>query len=249
MRFSLVFVAWPVQLLAIVINQDAGLRGSPGYDDAVECSQKTSALADESKRLMAENQNIERECQQSLRHYQNMINLVDKTISAYETSIERKQKQEGQWEKTYTDRYTASMCAKTYDAFFVKDEDSRMEVLHICSGRKSLAPKSLLRHRSDVHKTKCPQDQMQNTVDRLRAAKEAKVAKCKKDKAELRNTLAQKRAREDTLEDQYYGHHESRTEARTKAGREVEAKFCPVVMQNYHLNEVKIQEFWKENCA
>jgi len=233
--------AFNLRSVAIVIAK-------PSYQDSVDCANKVSSLADESNRLLSEHQQIDNSCARSIRYYTDMIASVEKTIAHYEGQVDAQDSDE-ELSKVYRKRYTGMMCTKSYEAFFLKDEDARLEVLHICTGRESLAPSSFLLHASQFDQTNCPQAKsMQDRVDMLRAEKATKAAECMSKKRALKNTLDEKRAKEDELEEKYYGHHTNKGEIRSKAGAEVEAKFCGVIMPNYKLNEDKIKQFWTQNC-
>merc|ERR1719329_1625168 len=88
---------------------------------------------------------------------------------------------------------------KTYEAFVgEKEQEKRIAMLHLCMGRTSLAPKSLLHHKSEVVQGSasvadiqdCPAAiSMQKKVQMLEKTKSAKVAECKARKAELKQDM------------------------------------------------------------
>jgi len=240
---------------AVVADAVVLKAAKPDYKDVVACSKSVSRLATETNTLVAANQNIDRTCDRSLQYYKDMIALKQKSITQLE-HMKSGHDSSAELEKEYTERYTTLMCMKTYDAFVGgKDDDDRLEVLHLCIGRTSLAPRSLLHHRShvehkvEVHAQACPQAvPMQQRVDMLKQAKKTKVAQCLVKKAELKKELAKKDAREDELEGKHYGHHADKAKIRSKVGGEVTAKFCKVIQPNYKMNEKKIVAFWGKNC-
>merc|ERR1719352_515901 len=117
-----------------------------------------------------------------------MIASVDKSIAHLKSNNDA-QESDAQIKAEYRERYTGMMCTKTYEAFFLKDQDARIEVLEICMGRKSLAPSSFLHHRAQVDRVgDCPQaEHMQKRADMLRSSLSTKAAECRSRKAELRN--------------------------------------------------------------
>lgn len=223
----------------------------PSYLESVECSNKVTRLSDETDRLLVSHQNVDRQCAQSLKYYKDMIASVDKSIAHLKSNSDA-QESDAQIKEEYRERYTGMMCTKTYEAFFLKDKDARLEVLEICMGRKSLAPSSgsFLKHRAQVDRSgACPQaEAMQKRVNMLRASLSTKAAECRSRKTELRNELTEKRATEDELEDKYYGHHDNKAQLRSQAASEVEGKFCPVIQSNYKFSEENIKKFWVDNC-
>lgn len=227
----------PVLTAAIVVSD-------PSYADAVACSHRVSALSDEHNRLLTEHQSLDNQCAQSLAYYHKMIGYVDTSIKHLENQ-KASRDSDAKLKKMYTERYSGLMCAKSYEAFFLNDADARLEINHICMGRDSLAPRALLHHRA----LRCPQaDSMQKKVDALRSAKAAKAAECRARKRELRTELAEKRAKEDELQDQHFGSHSSKAAVRSKAAAEVEGKWCKVIQANYRFNEGAIRAYWKNNC-
>jgi len=225
------------------------VRGAVAQALKDPCTDRVSRLATETNNLLVQHQAIDRQCSRDTKYYEDMIVLVDKSIGHLEDGIAKKDS-DAELAAMYQQRYTGLMCSKTYDAFFSKDPDARMEVLHICIGRKSLAPKSLLKHTAHLdQQVSCPQaDSMQARVDTMRAAKVSKAAECRNRKLELKNKLAERRAKEDELEDQYYGHHSNKAQIRADEAAKVERKFCNVIQPNYKLREDNIQAFWTENC-
>jgi len=248
--FAVCVAAIPVGAIAIVRGGVAKRSTNPNYQDSVECSRKVSSLSDETNRLLTQHQQIDRGCADALKYYEDMITSVDQSNAHLKDRVAAKDTDD-ELAQVYRERYTGSMCMKTYEAFFLKDEDARLEVLHICMGRKSLAPSSFLRRRAHLDDMQqCPQAKhMQERVDQLRAARAQKVAECRTRKLELKNKLAEKRRTEDKLEEQYYGHHSNKAKIRTQVAGEVENKFCKVILANYKLKEEKIQKYFAENCA
>eukprot|EP00427_Karlodinium_veneficum_P020536 CAMPEP_0169114946 /NCGR_PEP_ID=MMETSP1015-20121227/29062_1 /TAXON_ID=342587 /ORGANISM="Karlodinium micrum, Strain CCMP2283" /LENGTH=240 /DNA_ID=CAMNT_0009177329 /DNA_START=89 /DNA_END=808 /DNA_ORIENTATION=- len=227
-------------IVAITFNK----ANAPTYAETVACSKKVSDLSDETRRLLDDNQEVDRACTKSLDYYTKMISLVEQSISHLENQVSSKDGT-AEMKENYRERYTNIMCGKCHDAFFLKDDDSRTEVLHICIGRKSVAPSSLLKRQADLDKKQCPQEgPMQQRVQELRTAKAVKVAECKTKKQALINELDQKRKEEDELEEQYYGHYQNKDAIRTEVASEVETEFCNVINENYHLKEENIQDFW-----
>lgn len=241
-------------LAGAAVVADAALKAA-NYKDAVPCHSKVSSLATEIQNLLSDNQRVELSCARSLKYYKDMVGHKEKSITHLEDMTQRHDS-DAELTAEYTDSYTTMMCMKSYNAFFGdKDQEARLEVLHLCMGRKSLAPSSLLRHAAHVDRSittdvhDCPQAaSMQERVDLLRATKKTKVAECKVKKAELRKELDETDAREDELEGKLYGHHDDKTEIRSKVAAEVTAKFCNVITPNYKLQEEKIQDFWSKNC-
>jgi len=249
MRCFTTIVTWPL------LAHGAILRASsmePSWKEVMACANQVTSLSTETQRLLRENQVVDAKCGEAKRYYQSQAELVDKAIKVYESRADFRLSDE-QRTKQYTDRYTNTMCMKSYDAFFTKDPDTRLEVLKICIGRVSLAPGSLLDGSlGRAINQACPQaqtiKQMQDRVNMLRSAKADKVAQCNKDTKELKAQLEQKRAKEDALQDKHYEHHDNKQELRKQIAKSVERKFCAVIQPNYKLNEEEIQTFWHKNC-
>jgi len=229
----------------------------PDYKAAVACSSKVSSLADSVKKLLADTQNIDRKCNKDTKYYKDMIGLKKQSSVHLKTMIKGHDTNK-ELETQYKSDYTTMMCMKTYEAFVgEKEQKKRIEMLHLCMGRTSLAPKSLLHHKSEVIQgaatvadiKDCPAAvSMQEKVTMLQSTKAAKVAECKARKAELKQDMDKVDKKEEGLENDVYGHHDDKGEIRSKVGLEVTKKFCDVITPNYKLNEAKIVDFWTKNC-
>jgi len=225
------------------------------YKDAMACSSLVTSLSTKLQTLLSQNQNIDRTCSNSKKYYKDMIGFRQKSITHLKTMTTRHDSSD-ELRSEYTESYTTMMCMKTYDAFIGdKDEDDRLGVLHLCMGRKSLAPSSLLRHTSRVDHSvagetrDCPQAKsMQDKVKLLEDMKKQKIAQCSVDKIKLKEELAEVGTEEDKLEAEVHGHHESKTDIRSTVASEVTTKFCAVITPNYKVNEQKIADFWHKEC-
>jgi len=250
MRFLTTIVTWPLLASGTILRASSM---DPSWKEVMACANQVNSLSTETSRLLRENQQVDRQCEDAKRYYQSQARHVDEAIKYYESRADASLSDD-ELTKQYTDRYTATMCMKTYDAFFSKDPDTRLEVLHICIGRISLAPGSLLdgSHGRAANKA-CPQAQtikeMEARVNMLRSAKADKVAQCEKETKNLKVQLDQKRAKEDALQDKHYGHHENKQDLRKKVAKSVEGKFCAVIQPNYKLKEEVIQTFWHNKCG
>jgi hypothetical protein len=244
-------------LAGAAVVADGALKAlrRPDYQDSMACSKSVSSLADEVQRLLAENQRLDVSCSRSLQYYKDMLGYKDKAIVHLE-KMNSRHDSDAELVEEFTDSYMNMMCMKTYDAFVGdKEQDARLEVLHLCIGRKSLAPSSLIHHTAKVENnitakaSDCPQARsMQDKVEMLRSTKALKVAKCKAEKAKFRGDLNKKGAEEDKLEGQLYGHHDDKHAIRSRVATEVTTKFCNVITPNYKMNEANIREFWSKNC-
>jgi len=246
MRCLTTIVTWPL------LAHGTALRASgmgPSWKEAVECSNSVTRLSTEMRQLLHAHQVVDRNCADAKRYYQTQAKHVDKAI-AYYKSRARARPSDDELTKRYTERYTGSMCMKTYDAFFNKDGDTRLEVSKICLGRIRLAPGSMLDDSlGHAAKEACPDARaMQARVNMLRSAKAKKVGQCRKDKKELKDQLDKKRAQEDALEDKHYDHHDNKQDLRKKIAKEVTDKFCAVIQKNYKFKEQVIQTFWHNSC-
>lgn len=220
----------------------------PATQDAVDCSNEVNRLSEESNRLLSEHQHIDRRCADAKKYYSDMIDLVEKSIARLEKNVAA-QDTDDEVAEVYRERYTAQMCAKVHEAFFMEDKDARLEVLRICMGVRSLAPDAfLVGHNATAEKPCQLAQDMQDKVDALRAAKAEKAAKCREDKLKLKNELDEKRAEQGKLEDQYYGHHGNTAAIKSQVADEVKDKFCPVILSNYKFNEDEIKQFWSKSC-
>lgn len=233
---------------------EAAANLEPTYGEAVECSKTVSSLSDEARQLLAANQQIDMRCTQSVTYYRSIIGSVNTSIDHLEQMVEDKDT-DAEVASKYRERYQGIMCAKTYEAFYEMDEEARLEVLHICIGRDSLAPNSFARHQSlrgygtNSIVRDCPQAKaMQQRVDELRLARDQKVSKCKAKKSLLKRELSQKREREDELQDQFFGHHSNKAAIRSQVSDDITKQFCTVIMPNYKVREETIQTFWKKRC-
>jgi len=251
MRCLTAIVTWPLLAHGTVLRTSGT---NPGWKEVMACANQVNSLSTETQRLLRENQQVDRNCEDAKRYYESQAKLVDKSIAYYESRADERLS-DGDLTKRYENRYTNLMCMKTYDAFFTKDPDTRLEVLHICIGRASLAPGSLLGGGSSLDRAAneaCPQakaiKEMEARVNMLRSAKATKVAQCQKDKKTLKAELDKKRAQEDALEDKHYGHHDDKQDLRKGVATSVEKKFCAVIQPNYKLKEEVIQEFWHNSC-
>merc|ERR1719215_1385442 len=205
MRCLTAIVTWPLLAHGTVLRTSGT---NPGWKEVMACANQVNSLSTETQRLLRENQQVDRNCEDAKRYYESQAKLVDKSIAYYESRADERLS-DGDLTKRYENRYTNLMCMKTYDAFFTKDPDTRLEVLHICIGRASLAPGSLLGGGSSLG----------------RSAKATKVAQCQKDKKTLKAELDKKRAQEDALEDKHYGHHDDKQDLRKGVATSVEKKF------------------------
>merc|ERR1719329_894393 len=88
----------------------------PDYKAAVACSSKVSSLADSVKKLLADTQNIDRQCNKETKYYKDMIVLKKQSSTHLKTMIKGHDTNQ-ELETQYRSDYTTTMCMKTYEAF------------------------------------------------------------------------------------------------------------------------------------
>lgn len=249
---------------AIEVATRGGRQGveSPGYQDSVACSRKVSALASETRRLLDQNQDLERRCQRQLAYYRRMIKLRRRSKHSYKRMHQthaKSSKQELRAE--YMQQYESTMCMKTFWAFVHgKKKKDRLDVLHVCIGRKPLDGNSLLLQDSKVNQSYffedfdtqgCPQAESMEARNRqLRAAKKAKRHQCLAKKAKLKAKLDKLSGEEDAHRESLHTSVEEKNRIKAQAADDVEQKFCKVIMAHYGTpsEEKEINKLWSCEC-
>lgn len=231
------------------------------YKTTIKCNKQRDDLQTELDLLLAEKAREETACRKMLKQRGDLVELVKKNVARL-TPIVADRLDESELGPQYKERYTVIMCGKIYNAFVMKDERARLDIMAICDGTKPMpqrvepeltgfaANASFHAHlESERASPECFQAlPLQNEVDATKAVKERNALKCKAEEMRLQDELEMHRKDENALWTQYHGHVSQKPQIRKKAQDDVRVKFCAVVQQNYKFDEDMIVGFFNANC-
>lgn len=97
-------------------------------------------------------------------------------------------------------------------------------------------------------KARGPVEQMEGRLAELEAERDAIKAKYYRDKAKWRQEREELGAQEDSLGNDVYSAHHEKAALRKEAWAEVKGDFCPVINENYGINEDEIVDYAMVEC-
>merc|ERR1719191_1202896 len=97
-------------------------------------------------------------------------------------------------------------------------------------------------------KARGPVETMKARLRELEAERDAVKAQYYADKAKWKAERDELGAQEDALGDEVYSAHHEKAALRKEAWAEVKSDFCPVINENYGINEDKIVDYAMVEC-
>lgn len=157
----------------------------------------------------------------------------------------------------YNAYYKHIMCSKIYNAYHLKNDYARIDLLKVCAGKKKMVASFLetddfaLAAATEAPKergcfqSRALREQVMQTKTDIKKTKHA----CASVKLQLKNDLDKYEKEEAALWTRYHAHKSKAPEIKAHAEKAVQGQFCTVVLQNHLKSEINIKAFFDTTCV